>query len=213
MQLQISPHSSHLDQRCFRLFFHLTASFRAAAPRDQTLPTGFLAGSALGCCVPGQGTWPAWKWGVCVPLLISSAPLGTPSKPLSSLFAWTGQKLKRLFLSLANNLEAKSSPGPSLAGWTGNEPLSWAPPPPGMSPPLQPPALQLPAAPSCRDTTLLLAPWSPLRRGAGTNPPGHLHPRHRRTARIPLSTGGDSWGYPSRSDLCVWACARTCVSA
>lgn len=81
---------------------------------------------------------------MCIPLPISSAPLGTPSKPLPggrpSPLAWTGEKLKRLLQFLAKHPKAKSSPDcPLQHGWTSDESLSWAPPPPGTSPPLPPP--------------------------------------------------------------------------
>lgn len=158
--LHVSPRSSHLEHSYLKLVFYLTTILCAAVSRDQSLPSGLLPGPVMGCHVPGHSAWPGGGGCAC-PLLVTSAALGTPSKPLPvgrpSPLAWTGETLKWLFQFLANNLEAKSSPvcvpcstaGPTISL------LPWTPPPPGISPPLRPPALQPPAAPSCGDSMLL----------------------------------------------------------
>lgn len=137
-------------------------------------------------------------------------PWVLPANPCSgkALPACVDSRETEVFQFLANNLKAKSS----LCVTCGTSGLTNINLCPGH-PLLQAyPQLYTPTAPipiswrSHRDIdTLVLI----REEGLEPAPPGHLKPRHRCTAQLPLSVEGDIWGYPSKSDLCVC----TCVSA
>lgn len=207
-RIQIFPHFTvPLTYITIKLFFHLTAVFSAASPE-----ISHFSLISWRSCTGVQAVHLAWRWGVHVsPFLSVMQPWVLSANPSQweGPACLRGQKRNGSVTVPGKQLKAKSSLS-ITCGTSGLTIIRFCP---GHT--LLQPYPQL-----CTPTAPINIPWkshtaigtSVLIREEALKPTslGHLQPKHRCTAQLPFSTGGDSWVYPSKSDLCVCVC--TCVS-